>query len=206
MRGEREMFLANRHERELQRQAAARQAQIVNQVRYRSGLRNIVLNEQAIRSVIEESRRSAVEAERRGDHARAVGCARMAKNMESQLYLSTSIRTTLEAACAVNENAAAFKQVLGSTGLMNGLNGAIDRRALCAAQANADYIREQLNANGEYCNDMLALGQMDAELREVLEAEAELQRIMRSRTGKARRGTPENTPKRRRARAGGRER
>ena len=172
------MFESKR-ERELRRQAEARRVQIAKRAACRSSMRSIAVNERMMRASIEENRRKAIEAENNGNHARAVSYAKLARQLETQLNVSGDMRSTVEAAYAMNENAAAFGQILHSTGeMMRGMESMTDLDALSAAQLDVEMAREQLEINAGYCEDFLSDAYPEHESCADPVGETELARIM----------------------------
>lgn len=172
-------MILDKRERQLRQQAKIRREQIQTRALYRSGMRQIMSNERSMQGVIDENRRKAIGSEMAGDHGRALSYAKRAKDLENHLNTSSTARNTLEAAYAMSENAAALEQMLGSTGsLMQSMTAAPDMSSLCTAQANVDYLREQLDANSDYCNDFLEMTYPEKDCIKDPDAEAELARIM----------------------------
>lgn len=146
----------SKQEKEMRKQAEERRAQIARQAAYRNGLRDINNNQNALRNVIEDTRRKAIAAENNGDHAQAVRYAAQVRNLETQAAASGSMKNTVEAAHAMSENAAALNRIMTTAGgLMDDIGGMIDPDALYRAQYGVELAREQLEANAEYCSDFL---------------------------------------------------
>lgn len=146
-----------------QRRAKARQQQMAENIQYRQNMREVNAGKRRIQALLEEYANQAVEAERSGQHSRAVSLAREAHRLKQYLASSGGISAALESAHAVSTANRALAGILeASGGLADTAARMMDPAALGEAQANMLAVNENMRLMMEQ-SDLLLEGIDDGE-------------------------------------------
>ena len=163
-----------------QRRARTRQQQIAESIEYRQNLRQVNAEKKRMQALIDEYAAQAAEAERGGQHDRAVRLAQEAHRLKQYLASSGGISAALETAHAVTTANRALANILeASGGLADKAARMVDPAALGEAQANMLAVNENMRMMMEQSDLMLEdIGEDDDRPNEA--AEAFLREIMRN--------------------------
>ena len=177
------------------RRAKERGRRIAQDIGYRQGMREMENGQKKLKSLTEEYAAKAVEAEKSGNHAQAVGLALQAKRLKQYQTSSGAVKATLESARAVSVTNRAMMDILGGAGaLAESAARMADPVALSEAQAGMLAAQEGMEVLME--GSEAAFGWMEEDRKNASEEdEACLAQLMESERRRRRSRAIEDTEK-----------
>lgn len=189
------------------KRARQREALLRENIRYRQKLREVSRNEKCMRKSAEQYAAQALEAERAGDHARAVRMAAEAAKLKKHLAMTGSMRGSLEIAHAVQSANQAMADIMRVSSSAAGslLEGAADpdvytlQTELLTMQEHVRSFMEEsemlcddldhvdhtpVSEEGErYLKTLMSSSSKDKQLKRLQDINTRLEQLQRSRPG-----------------------